>query len=142
MTRSTTILILLGAAILEAAGDAVIRLGLHSHTSARRYLMFATAAIVLFAYGWVVNAPPWDFGKLLGLYVVFFFCHCPVALLASVQTGTLPCDSDWRKPDPCRRRSDRDGQGLNYYPARQLPCTLPLLASVSLLGNDVDINVG
>ena len=28
---------------------------------------------VLFAYGWVVNAPPWDFGKLLGIYVVFFF---------------------------------------------------------------------
>jgi hypothetical protein len=27
----------------------------------------------LFAYGWTVNSPPWDFGKLLGLYVVFFF---------------------------------------------------------------------
>jgi hypothetical protein len=26
----------------------------------------------LFAYGWTVNSPPWDFGKLLGLYVVFF----------------------------------------------------------------------
>ena len=28
---------------------------------------------ILFAYGWTVNAPPWDFGRLLGLYVVFFF---------------------------------------------------------------------
>jgi drug/metabolite transporter (DMT)-like permease len=28
---------------------------------------------VLFSYGWAVNAPPWDFGRLLGLYVVFFF---------------------------------------------------------------------
>jgi len=28
---------------------------------------------VLFAYGCVVNAPPWDFGRLLGVYVVFFF---------------------------------------------------------------------
>jgi len=27
---------------------------------------------VLFAYGGVVNAP-WDFGRLLGVYVVFFF---------------------------------------------------------------------
>ena len=29
--------------------------------------------MVLFAYGYTVNAPPWDFGKLLGVYVVFFF---------------------------------------------------------------------
>jgi small multidrug resistance family-3 protein len=27
----------------------------------------------LTAYGYVVNAPPWDFGRLLGVYVVFFF---------------------------------------------------------------------
>ena len=24
-------------------------------------------------YGYTVNAPPWHFGRLLGLYVVFFF---------------------------------------------------------------------
>jgi len=29
--------------------------------------------VVLSLYGWTVNSPPWDFGKLLGLYVVFFF---------------------------------------------------------------------
>jgi small multidrug resistance family-3 protein len=28
---------------------------------------------VLFSYAWTVNAPPWDFGRLIGLYVVFFF---------------------------------------------------------------------
>ena len=28
---------------------------------------------MLFLYGWTVNTPPWDFGRLLGLYVVFFF---------------------------------------------------------------------
>jgi small multidrug resistance family-3 protein len=73
MTRSTAILILLLAATLEAGGDAIIRVGLHSTTTWHRYLMFAGAAIILFAYGWSVNAPPWDFGTLLGLYVVFFF---------------------------------------------------------------------
>ena len=36
-------------------------------------MWFLFGGIVLFAYGWVVNAPPWDFGKLLGIYVVFFF---------------------------------------------------------------------
>ncbi len=28
---------------------------------------------LLFAYGCMVNSPPWDFGRLLGVYVVFFF---------------------------------------------------------------------
>jgi multidrug transporter EmrE-like cation transporter len=73
MNRSTAILILLVAATLEAVGDAVIRVGLHTSAAWHRYVMFAAAAVILFAYGWTVNAPPWDFGKLLGLYVVFFF---------------------------------------------------------------------
>lgn len=35
--------------------------------------LFGLGAVVLFAYGWTVNALPWDFGKLIGVYVVFFF---------------------------------------------------------------------
>ena len=73
MTRSAAIMILLLAAILEAGGDAIMRVGLHTSTMSRRYLLFGAAAAVLFAYGWTVNAPPWDFGKLIGLYAVFFF---------------------------------------------------------------------
>jgi len=73
MSRSTAILILLLAASLEAGGDAIIRVGLHTNSTWHRYVLFSAAAIILFAYGWTVNAPPWDFGKLLGLYVVFFF---------------------------------------------------------------------
>jgi drug/metabolite transporter superfamily protein YnfA len=73
MNRIATILILLAAATLEAGGDALIRAGLHTNATRSRILMFGAAAIVLFAYGWTVNAPAWDFGKLLGLYVVFFF---------------------------------------------------------------------
>jgi drug/metabolite transporter (DMT)-like permease len=73
MNRTTAILVLLFAAALEASGDAIIRVGLHTDTVWHRCAMFAAAAVVLFAYGLTVNAPPWDFGKLLGLYVVFFF---------------------------------------------------------------------
>ena len=73
MTRTAIILTLLFAAVLEAGGDAVIRTGIHSHEPWRRVLLFGAGAIVLFLYGWTVNSPPWDFGKLLGLYVVFFF---------------------------------------------------------------------
>jgi drug/metabolite transporter superfamily protein YnfA len=73
MNRPTAIAILGLAALLEAGGDAVIRSGLHAKTSAARALWFLLGAMVLFAYGYLVNAPPWDFGRLLGLYVVFFF---------------------------------------------------------------------
>jgi small multidrug resistance family-3 protein len=73
MSRSVALLILFAAAVLEAGGDAIVRTGLHSSQLASRLTWFLFGGVVLFAYGWVVNAPPWDFGKLLGIYVVFFF---------------------------------------------------------------------
>lgn len=72
MSKTTALLILLLAAILEAGGDAIVRTALHASGTARM-IFFIAGAVVLFAYGWVVNSPPWDFGKLLGVYVVFFF---------------------------------------------------------------------
>ena len=71
MSRTTIILTLLFAATLEAADDAVIRMGMHAHQTWRRAFLFGVGTIILFLYGWTVNSPPWDFGKLLGLYVVF-----------------------------------------------------------------------
>ena len=73
VSRTISILVLIVAATLEAGGDALMRIGLHSTAIWSRLACFAAAAVVLFAYGWTVNAPPWDFGRLLGLYVVFFF---------------------------------------------------------------------
>jgi small multidrug resistance family-3 protein len=73
MNRTTSILLLALAAVLEASGDALMRNGLHAASPVLRTAWFVIGAVVLFAYGWTVNAPPWDFGKLLGLYVVFFF---------------------------------------------------------------------
>jgi hypothetical protein len=58
-------LLLFLAAVLEAGGDALVRFGLHSPGLAGR--------AGLFAYGVTVNSPPWDFGKLLGVYVTLFF---------------------------------------------------------------------
>lgn len=65
-------LILLCAAILEAGGDALVRHGLGA-TGGMRVAFFGLGALVLFAYGLTVNAPAWDFGKLLGIYVTLFF---------------------------------------------------------------------
>ncbi len=65
--------LLLIAACLEAGGDALVRLGLHSHQGVARIGLFLAGAAVLFLYGLSVNAPPWDFGRLLGVYVTLFF---------------------------------------------------------------------
>ncbi len=73
MGKSALLGVLLLAAILEAGGDALVRHGLHSHSLATRVGFMALGAIVLFAYAVSVNAPPWDFGRLLGVYVTLFF---------------------------------------------------------------------
>src|SRR5262249_54785230 len=73
MNLLTTLLVLFGAAILEAGGDAVVRGAIHASTTVSRVLLFFAGSVILFSYGWVVNVPPWDFGRLLGIYVVFFF---------------------------------------------------------------------
>ena len=73
MSRPVALLILFAAAVLEAGGDAVVRAGIHTSQIASRVTLFLLGGCILFAYGWVVNAPPWDFGKLLGIYVTLFF---------------------------------------------------------------------
>lgn len=73
MSRTLGLVVLLIAAVLEAGGDALVRHALSTSTAPLRFVLFAAGAIVLFSYGYVVNKPAWDFGKLLGIYVVFFF---------------------------------------------------------------------
>ena len=73
MSRTAALCVLLLAAILEAGGDAVVRFGLHAAPGFTRTGLLGAGAVVLFAYGYLVNTPPWDFGRLLGIYVVFFF---------------------------------------------------------------------
>jgi small multidrug resistance family-3 protein len=72
MLSPFTALLLFLSAVLEAGGDALVRKGLHATASARAGF-FLAGAVMLFAYGYFVNSPPWDFGRLLGVYVVFFF---------------------------------------------------------------------
>jgi hypothetical protein len=74
MNRMTAMSVLAAAALLESGGDAIMRVAVQNNTPAlTRFLLFLGAAAILTGYGWTVNAPPWDFGKLIGIYVVFFF---------------------------------------------------------------------
>ncbi len=63
-----TLAILVGAAVLEAGGDALIRMGLHG----LRFWILA-GALALAAYGIIVNLGTLDFGRLMGVYIVVFF---------------------------------------------------------------------
>ncbi|GAC1662458.1 MAG: hypothetical protein NVS9B4_16160 [Candidatus Acidiferrum sp.] len=88
MRYGVAMVVLLGAAVLEAGGDALMRAGLHSSVTARRLPFILAGALVLAAYGYTVNAPPWDFGKLLGVYVTFFFVVAQ--LIAWIGFGQRP----------------------------------------------------
>jgi drug/metabolite transporter superfamily protein YnfA len=86
--RAGSLLVLLMAAFLEAYGDSCFQSGLYRSTGINRTLAFLGGAGSLAAYGLVVNAPRWDFGKLLGVYVVMFFLLAQV--LAWVRFGQAP----------------------------------------------------
>ena len=73
MKNGIWMLLLMVAATLESGGDALVRTGLHSSTWATRLSYLLIGGVVLFVYGVVVNLPPWDFGRLLGVYVAMFF---------------------------------------------------------------------
>ena len=73
MGNALWMLLLMLAATLEAGGDALVRKGLHGPALPTRLAFLASGAVVLFTYGVVVNLPPWDFGRLLGVYVALFF---------------------------------------------------------------------
>lgn len=72
---ATAIAVLLMAAVLEVAGDAVIRKGLRGGG----LVVIATGFVMLGTYGIVVNLLGWDFSRLLGVYVAVF---ATVAVLA------------------------------------------------------------
>ena len=73
MSRSTSAILLVLAATLEVGGDALFRRALQSSAAPNRAVLFALGGCLLLGYGYTVNAPPWQFGRLLGLYVVFVF---------------------------------------------------------------------
>jgi len=73
MSPALTLLFLTGAALLEAGGDALVRLGMDNSGRTLRLALMAAGAVVLFSYGYMVNAPRWHFGRLLGIYVPLLF---------------------------------------------------------------------
>jgi len=84
-------LVLSLAAFLEVSGDACFQTGLYQSKGTLSGLWFLGGAAVLASYGFFVNLPQWDFGKLLGVYVVLFFVIAQiVAKVRFHQSPTTP----------------------------------------------------
>ncbi len=63
----------LAAAILEATGDAVLRLALHHQSVTGRVGLFLLGSILLALYGTSLNLAPVDFATVTGVYVATVF---------------------------------------------------------------------
>jgi drug/metabolite transporter superfamily protein YnfA len=88
--RGGALVILMLAALLEAGGDSYFQSGLYRTAGAARVLSFGGGAAMLVLYGLFVNLPRWDFGRLLGIYVVLFFLTAQVLAKVRFQQSPTP----------------------------------------------------
>ena len=90
-TYGIPFLLLSAAALLEVLGDSFFQSALRRSSGMGRVAWIALGALALCMYGMLVNVPRWDFGRLLGIYVVFFFFAAQiVAKVRFHQPMTLP----------------------------------------------------
>jgi small multidrug resistance family-3 protein len=80
--------VLSAAALLEAWGDSWFQSGFYRSSGGGRVFAILAGIVVLALYGSVVNVPRWDFGRLIGAYVVLFFLMAQV--IAKVRFGESP----------------------------------------------------
>ncbi|MGJ5815596.1 hypothetical protein [Paludibaculum fermentans] len=86
-----TLLLLGAAAFLEAFGDSCFQSAIYRSTGVARFLSAGLGVLALAVYGFTVNLPRWDFGRLLGVYVVFFFVFAQIlAWFRFQQKPSLP----------------------------------------------------
>jgi drug/metabolite transporter superfamily protein YnfA len=85
--------VLVMAASLEVLGDSFFQSGLYRSGGAARWGWFGAGVAVLAMYGFSVNLPQWDFGRLLGAYVALFFVVAQV--VAKVRFQQSPSAGIW-----------------------------------------------
>ena len=91
MGKTPVLAFLVVATTLEALGDAVVRVGLHQHSTVPRVLLFVGGTTLLFGYGLSLNLAPLDFGRVVGLYVATLFIVWQIVnFLAFRSVPTLP----------------------------------------------------
>jgi hypothetical protein len=66
-------LFVLAATILEASGDAVVRIALHHPSMPTRIGLFLLGSLLLTLYGTSLNLAPVEFASVTGLYIAVLF---------------------------------------------------------------------
>src|SRR5215831_5388965 len=66
-------LFVLAATVLEAAGDAIVRIALHRQSLSARIGLFLLGFILLGLYGTSLNLAPVEFAAVTGMYVATLF---------------------------------------------------------------------
>jgi small multidrug resistance family-3 protein len=64
---------LLIATTLEVSGDAIVRMAIYDHAGPIRVALFLAGAVLLLGYGSALNLAPFDFGRVVGLYIATLF---------------------------------------------------------------------
>lgn len=72
-------LFVLAATILEASGDAIVRIALHHPSFPARIALFLTGFALLALYGTSLNMAPVEFASVTGLYVAILFVVFQIA---------------------------------------------------------------
>ncbi|ADV81469.1 hypothetical protein [Terriglobus saanensis] len=84
-------LFVLAATILEATGDAVLRVALHHPSLPIRIALFVFGGALLTAYGTSLNLAPVEFAAVTGMYIATLFVVFQVTnYLFFRATPTLP----------------------------------------------------
>ncbi len=83
-------LFILAATVLEAGGDAILRIALHSPSWGARVGLFAAGSLLLTLYGTSLNLAPVDFAAATGMYIATLFVVFQVANYIAFRVAPTP----------------------------------------------------
>jgi small multidrug resistance family-3 protein len=91
LEKYTALVFLIAATVMEASGDAIVRIGLSQPSWPLKISLFAGGATLLFGYGLALNLAPLEFGRVVGLYIATLFVVWQIVNFVSFRsTPTLP----------------------------------------------------
>lgn len=79
-------LFVLLATVLEAAGDATVRIAIHERTGSIRVALFLLGATALTLYGTSLNLAPIGFAQVTGIYIATLFVMFQITNFAFFRT--------------------------------------------------------
>jgi len=84
------LLLLVVATVLEVSGDAIVRIALHERAGVARIGLWLAGAVLLSGYGTLLNLAPFEFGRVVGLYIATLFVVWQLINFAFFRTLPTP----------------------------------------------------